>query len=41
MKKSMEENQEEVVVPQKEVIELDEWDKDDFRDLPSFLKNRR
>ncbi|NLY37292.1 MAG: cell division protein FtsZ [Tissierellia bacterium] len=41
MKKTMEENQEEAVIPQKEVIELDEWDKDDFRDLPSFLRNRR
>lgn len=41
MKKTMEESREDVVIPQKEVIELDEWDKDDFRDLPSFLRNRR
>lgn len=41
MKKNMEENKEDVVVPQKEVIEIDEWSQDDFRDLPSFLRNRR
>ncbi len=40
IKKNMEEEQEEVVV-QKEVIEINDWENDDFRDLPSFLKNRR
>lgn len=39
MKKNMDESEE--VVVQKEVIEVDDWDSDDFRDLPSFLKNRR
>lgn len=41
MKKNMEENKEEAVVPKKEVIEIDEWNQDDYRDLPSFLRNRR
>ncbi|NLY73137.1 MAG: cell division protein FtsZ [Tissierellia bacterium] len=41
IKKDMQGSNEEVVVPQKEVIEIDDWDSDEFRDLPSFLKNRR
>lgn len=40
IKKDLEESKE-GVVPQKEVIEIDDWDSDEFRDLPSFLRNRR
>lgn len=41
MKRTMEENKDEQVVPSKEEIEIDNWDSDEYRDLPSFLKNRR